>query len=403
MKKSYKYRMYPTEDQQIILNQWFGSVRYIYNLALETKMRAWKDAGKNLSGFDLINQMPDLKDSPEIPWLKDCPADSLNLSILNMDKAYKAFFERRGSGVGYPKFKNKSNKKSISFSKITKIDFENGTITIPKIKDSIPVIFHRTFEGTAKTTTISKTSTNQYYVSILVDDGEELPKKKSIKKKTTVGIDLGVKTFAVLSDGTEYENPKFLEEVSRRLAIAQRTMARRFKKGSKEQSKRYYEAKLEVAKLHQKIANKRKDYQHNISNEIITKYDTIALEDLNVKGMSTSSKGTIETPGKKVAQKSGLNKAILDTGMSSFKSMLQYKAEWSGKNILEINRFEPSSKKCSNCGTVNKSLTLKDREWDCEECGTHHDRDHNAAINIKEIALKNLRASERPPRAKVIH
>lgn len=366
--KSYKYCLLPTEEQKIQLSKAFGCCRFVYNLGLETKIAVYASNKKNLTCFDLANQMKELKDT-EATWLSDCPAQSLQMSLRNLDNAYTNFFK----GKGFPKFKDKHSKQSIQFPQSVKINFDNNTIFLPKFKN-VNVILHRKFEGTIKTVTVSKTTTSKYFVSILVDNQKELPNKKFITDETTVGIDMGVKTFATLSDGTSFENIKSLRNNLKRLRVEQRTLSRRFKKGAKEQSKSYYKQKLIVAKLHEHIKNQREDYLHKVSTSIIKKYDTIVLEDLNISGMMKNHK---------------LALAIGEVGWNKFETFLNYKAEWYGKNIIYIGRFEPSSKICSTCGIINKELKLQHREWTCQNCNTIHDRDQNAATNIKTFGLRN--------------
>jgi putative transposase len=253
------------------------------------------------------------------------------------------------------------------------VDFEQGTIFLPILKEVI-CIFHRRFKGEIKTVTVSKTSTGKYFVSILVESQNPVPQKKPVQEGTTVGIDLGVKVFATLSDGTTFKNPKYLRSNLKRLRVEQRRLSRRFKKGSKQQSKSYGKQKRVVAGLHEHIKNQREDYLHKVSTNIIRCFDTICLEDLNIRGMMQNEK---------------LALSIGEAGWHKFKTLLQYKADWYGKNILYVGRFQPSSKLCSHCETVFKELKLKDRSWTCPSCGTHHERDENAAINIKTFGLRN--------------
>lgn len=368
MLKAYKYCLLPTAIQKEQLSKFFGSCRFVYNLGLETKIAAYAASKKNLTCIDLANQMKELKDT-EAPWLSECPSQTLQMSLRNLDNAYTQFFK----GGGFPKFKNKHRKQSIQYPQGVSVDFDKGQIFLPKMKD-VSIILHRKFNGKIKTVTVSKTTTNKYFVSILVDNQKELPNKKTIKAKTTVGIDMGIKTFATLSDGTSFDNIKTLRSNLVRLRVEQRTLARRFKRGAKEQSKGYMKQKLIVAKLHEHIKNQREDYLHKISTSIIKRYDTVVLEDLNVKGMMANHK---------------LALAIGEVGWNSFENMLTYKADWYGKNIIYIGRFEPSSKICSTCGTINKELKLQHREWTCGSCNAIHDRDANAATNIKTFGLRN--------------
>jgi len=366
MLRAYKYELNPTEAQRLALSKMMGCVRFVYNLALETKITAYS-MGKNLSCFELINQLPDLK--KDLEWLRECPSQPLQQTISNLDAAYTNFFKKR---AGFPKFKSKKNKQSVRFPSNIKVDFENFTVDIPKIR-TVKFFKDRRFKGEIKQATISKTPTFRYFISVLVETGKPVIATKPIKEKTTVGIDFGVKTFATLSDGTFFANNHFFKKAQKTLRIEQRKLSRRYKKGAKEQSKSYQKQRLLVAKLHEKITNKRHDYLHKISTSIIKKYDTICLEDLNIAGMLKNNK---------------LSLAIAETSWNEFESMLKYKAEWYGKNLLYIGRFEPSSKLCSNCGTINKELQLKDREWTCDNCGTTHDRDGNAATNIKVMGLR---------------
>ena len=285
-----------------------------------------------------------------------------------MDKAYKGFFR----GGGFPKFKKKSNDQSIQFRRWSRVD--GNRIFLPKF-GWVDLVLHRPLgEGEIRSVTVSKTPAGSYFVSVMIKDGSVIPEKKTIIEETGVGIDVGLKTFATLSDGQTIENPKYLHQELNRLKKEQRTLARRYKKGVKisEQSKGYHKQRLIVAKLHESISNKRRDFLQKTSTAIIKQFDTVCLEDLNVAGMMKNK---------------SLSKAIADVSWSEFNRMLEYKAEWYGKNILRIGRFDPSSKICSHCGKINQELKLSDREWTCE-CGTRHDRDLNAAKNIKSFGLE---------------
>lgn len=369
MFKAYKYCILPTEEQKTQFSQIFGSVRFVYNLALETKITAYKHYKKNIDSFELINQVVDLKGYVE--WLKECPSQVLQQTIRNMDSAYSSFFK----GGGFPKFKSKKGKQSCQFPQGVKVDFEKGKIYLPKIK-WIDCVFSREFNGVIKTVTVSRVPSGKFFVSILVDDGQPKPIKKPIKYDTAVGIDLGIKNFATFSNGATLANHKFLSRTLKRLRIEQRTLSRRFVKDAKEQSKRYHKQKLLVAKLYEKVTNQRRDFLHKMSTQIINEYDTVCLETLNTKGMM---------------QNGNLSRSIGEMGWYDFKTMLEYKSEWHGKNIISIGRFEPSSKTCNICGSYNKDLNLKDRIWTCEN-GHILDRDKNAALNILNFAIKSINA-----------
>lgn len=357
MFKSYKYRIYPTEFQKELIHKHIGCSRMVYNLALETKNMAYIGNKVNLSAFDLIKQLPELK--KEFEWLKEVNSQSLQQSIQNMDIAFKKFFK----GAGFPKFKKKSNRGSFCVPQNIKLNKDR--LIIPKFgKKGIKVKLHRPTKGILKRATISVTATGKYFASILCDTGQPIPSKYKIESNSTIGIDLGIKDFAITSEGKVFKNPKYLRKAQSKLRYAQR-------KHSKNKGKR---SRLRLAKLHEKVANKRKDFLHKVSTKLIRENQTVALETLAVKNM---------------VKNHCLAQAINDASWSTFVSMLEYKAEWNGKNILRIGMFAPSSKTCSICGSINKELTLKDREWTCSNCSTVLDRDVNAACNIKTFALKN--------------
>lgn len=358
MYKAFKYRLYPTEAQKELIAKHIGSSRFVYNLALETKNTAYIGSKHNYSAFDLVKQLPELK--KELPWLKEVNSQSLQQAIQNMDIAFKKFFK----GAGFPKFKSKHKGKQ-SFSIPQNIIVENDLLIIPKFKEGIKMVLHRPTKGTIKSATISVTPTGKYFVSILCDTKEETPTKAPITENTTIGIDLGIKNFAITSEGEVFENPKYLRKAQSKLKYVQR-------KYSKYKGKR---TKQRLTLLHEKVVNKRKDFLHKVSSKLISENQTIALETLAVKNM---------------VKNHNLAQAINDVSWSTFVSMLEYKADWYGKNILRIGQFAPSSKTCSNCGAINKELTLKDREWTCGNCSTVLDRDVNAACNIKSFALKNI-------------
>lgn len=331
----------------------------MYNLALECKQMAWAGSKVNLSCFDLHGQLIALK--TECEWLKEINSQSLQQSITNLDRAYTAFFKGQNS---FPNFKKKSSSGSFNIPQCVKI--ENGKLIMPKFtkKNGIDVVLHRELKGEIRQATISKTPTGKYFVSILCETGEQNKSKQKTKEETTIGIDLGIKDFVITSNGEVFENPKHLRKAQDKLKYIQ-------SKYSKKKGKR---TKQRLALLHEKITNKRKDFLHKTSTKLIRENQTICLENLNVAGMVKNHK---------------LAQSISDASWSTFVNMLEYKSEWYGTNILRIGRFEPSSKTCNCCGYINKELTLKDREWTCKSCETNHDRDINAAINIKNFGLRN--------------
>jgi len=363
MLKSYKYRIYPDDVQKELLSNIFGQVRFVYNLGLETKISAYTGNKKHLNVFDLNKQITQLKKT-DATWLKDSPSQALQMSMSNLDNAYTNFFR----GAGFPKFKSKYRKQSFQLPQGVFLSENKKQVFIPKLKFT-DIDLHKIFKGEIKTVTISKTTTNKYYISILVDNKKELPKKQPIKLETTVGVDLGIKDFAITSDGKKFKNHDFFKSSMKNLRVQQRSLSRK-QKGSNH----YIKQKMKVSLIHEHIKNQREDYLHKISKYLVDNYDTICIENLGVSNMMKNHK---------------LSRAIGDMGWYKFKSMLEYKTEWYGKNLSVIGRFDPSSKTCSNCGKINKELTLKDRNWKCDSCETEHDRDINAALNIRNFGLRN--------------
>ncbi len=365
--RAYKYRLYPNEEQKVLIAKHFGSCRFIYNYALDKKVRAYQTDKTNLSRFDIQADLPNMKKSEEYCWLKEVNSLSLQASLANLDSAYTKFFREH---KGFPRFKSKKDsKQSFSIPQNTRVDFENGRIFIPKFKGGIKTKFHRTFEGIVKSSTISRTATGKYFVSILVEVNEPDVPMKPICENKTVGIDLGIKTFAVLSDGTEIPNPKHLKQSLDKVKKLQRSLSHK-NKGSKNRDK----ARRKLALAHEQVTNRRNDFLHKVTSYLVNNYDTICLEDLNVKGM---------------VKNHHLAQALEDIAIGTFNTLLEYKAKERGVNILRIGRFEPSSKMCT-CGYINHNLTLAMREWICPKCGSIHDRDLLAANNIKRFAFRNI-------------
>lgn len=362
MLKSFKYRIFPNQNQKEQLSNIFGQVRFVYNLGLETKITTYAGNKINIDCFNLNKQITELKKT-DAPWLKDSPAQALQMSMRNLDNAYTNFFR----GKGFPKFKNKYSRQSFQLPQGVFLNENKKQIFIPKLK-YVDIDLHREFKGDIKTITVSKAITNKYYISILVETNQLKLIKKQIKEKTSVGLDLGIKDFVITSDGKKFKNQDFFKSSLKQLKREQRSLSRK-QKGSNH----YKKQKMKVSLLHEHIKNQRKDYLHKISKYLIDNYNTICMENLNVNGMIKNH---------------NLARAISDMGWGEFKSFLDYKCEWYGKNLKIIGRFDPSSKTCSNCGTINKNLKLSERKWKCT-CGVKHDRDVNAAINIRNFGLRN--------------
>ena len=365
MIKGFRYRIYPNKEQEQQLNQMLGNARFVYNWALKTRIEAYQTDKTKISAFTLMTELTKLKKQPEYDWLNLSVAQSLQQSIVNMEKAFTKFFRDK---KGFPKFKCKhKSKQVVGFPQNTKIDFEKGKVSVNKI-GWLRARISREFDGKIKTATIEKTATGKFFISITVELPDVKVKQKPIKKETAVGIDTGIKTFATLSDGTEIENQKHLKSNLQRLKVLSKRVSRKVK-GSNNRKK----AVKNLAILHERIANQRLDFLHKTTTTIAKQYDTAIVENLNIAGMLKNRK---------------LSQSIADLGLGRFYSLLEYKMQERGGNYIEIGRFEPSSKLCT-CGVINKELTLSDRTWACKSCGTTHDRDLLAANNIKRFGLKD--------------
>jgi putative transposase len=360
MYKAYKYRIYPTSEQEVLLTKSFGAVRWFWNYALNLCQETYKNTGKALTRGYIQGLLPALK--KEYEWLTEPYSQCLQVVALNLSTAYKNFFDKRAM---FPKFKSKHGRQSISYPQNVK--FDGDKINLRKI-GLVHCQRHRDFEGTIKTVTVSRNPDGKYFVSVLVDNGKTNPEIVAVDK--TVGIDLGLTHFAITSDGSKFDNPRFFIKHQRNLKRKQQKLSRK-KKGSNNRKK----ARLAVAKVHSKIARCREDFLHKLSRKIVNENQVIAVENLNIKGM---------------VKNHNLAKAISDVGWSMFCAMLKYKAVNEGKTYVEIDRWFPSSKTCPVCLNRVDNLSLDVRAWTCKHCGTHHDRDVNAAINIRNEALRIL-------------
>lgn len=369
--KAYSFRLYPTEIQKTLLAQHFGSCRFTYNHFLRERIDFYAaNKGKKKQGLtynDTSKMLTVIKKDPELVWLRDVNAQSLQQSLRRLDVAYNNFFNKRAE---FPKFKTKHGKQSFHVPQDFSIDVERGAIRIPKFTP-IKTVFHRHIEGEMKSVTVSRTTTGKYFASILVEVEKKVKQKKSGPK---IGIDLGLKSFIVTSDGETIGAPKFLRASEGRLKLLQRRLSRK-QKGGKNRAK----SRHKVALVHEKIANQRKDFLHKLSARLVSENQAIFTEDLNVKGMTANH---------------CIAKSVSDAGWSEFIRQVKYKSEWSGSEFGQIDRFFPSSKRHVTCGWINDSLTLKDREWLCR-CGETVDRDLNAAQNILLFGTIQI-GSERP-------
>jgi putative transposase len=360
-----KIRIYPDTQQVEKLAKAFGCARWFWNNSLAETQKVYQESGKGLGQYALNARLPKLK--TEFDWLGETHSQVLQSVSLNMSRAFVNFFERRAA---YPTFKSKHGKQSIQYPQGVKI-VEGRKLFLPKI-GHVKAVVHREIVGAIKTVTISKTPTGKYFAAILTENGLDNP-AISFEGKI-LGIDVGLTHLAITSDGSKFDNPKHIAKAQNNLKRKQQKLAHKVK-GSNTRNK----ARLLVAKAHERVANARKDYLHKLSHKLVndSQVQVIATEDLHVKGMMANH---------------CLAKSIGDAGWGAFTTMLKYKAEQAGKGYIEVNRFFPSSKACSNCLHVQASLPLNIRSWRCDKCGTSHDRDICAAKNIRNEAQRMIAA-----------
>jgi putative transposase len=366
MLRAYKFQLKPDKEEEILLSKHFGCCRFVYNYILGLHNENYKsDKSVKWNRFTYQNIIPELKKDKDHSFLKEVNSQSLQCAVLNLDRAFRNFFEKRGK---YPAFKSKHNKQSFHVPQNVKI--KEGKLIIPKFLKGIKINLHRDITGEIRNATISK-SNDRYFVSIVAEDGIS-PVSRIPDIEKAIGIDLGIKEFAILSTGEKIENPKHYIKSQKRLKRLSRKHSRKIK-GSNNRNK----SCKKLSKFHNHVSNQRKDFHHKLSHKIVNdnQIDIICLENLNVKGMVRNHK---------------LSRSISDAGWSQFKIFLKYKAERIGKIVIEIGRFEASSQLCNVCGYKNKELTLSAREWICPICGTIHDRDINAAINVRNIGIRTL-------------
>ena len=363
--RTYRFRLYPNKEQTEVLAKHFGCSRFVYNYFLNQRKEQYRLTGKSDNFYAQCKILTTLKRQEETAWLKDVNSQTLQFAIRSLEAAYNNLFKKRAK---FPKFKSKHSKNSFTVPQSASV--AGGRLFIRKFKEGIKCRVNREIKGKIGKVAITKTSSGKYFVSVFTTEEYVTPFKNTGK---SVGIDLGLKDLLITSDGDTFNNNRYTRRYECKLAKAQQHLSRK-KKGSRG----FEDQRLKVARLHDKIANSRADYLHKCSITLVRRYDTICIEDLNVKGMTKNHH---------------LAKSISDASWGKFVSMLTYKAEWNGKKVVKVDRYFPSSQTCNVCGYVNQQIKdLSIREWECPECHAHHDRDINAAINILHFGLNNTSA-----------
>jgi putative transposase len=358
--KAYKYRMYPTPEEVVFLNKTFGCCRFVYNYFLAEKQRCFKEEKKSLSHSECSKKLPELK--KEFPWLQEVPSVTLQQSLLHLNTAFRKFYKKEAR---FPKAKKKRADQSASFMK-NAFTYEKGKLTLAKMKKPLDVIYSRKFQNQPSSLSISKSSSGKFYVSFLVE--EEIETLRRVDQ--TVGVDLGLTHAFVTSDGDKQEPCKALKKSLKKLRRKQKDLSKK-RKGSANRTK----AKKKVALVHEKVRNQRLDAIHKTTHKLVSENQAICVEDLSVKNLMKNKK---------------LARGISDAGWGTFLRILEYKSDWYGREFVQVDRFFPSSKTCHCCKKIYEALSLKERAWVCLECEALHDRDINAAQNIKEEGLRIL-------------
>lgn len=369
--KAYKYRIYPSKEQEVLIVKTIGCSRFVFNHFLDKWNVIYETRGKGLTYNQCSAELPKMKKAEETAWLKEVDSIALQSSLRNLADSFDRFFKKQNQR---PRFKSKSNPvQSYTTKNVNNsIELKAKTIKLPKL-GLVKIKNSQNPNGRVIKATISKTITGKYFVSLLVEE-EIYPLAKTGKN---VGIDLGLSDFAILSSGEKIGNKKFLQNLTKKLAKEQKVLSRRAlvaKKSGKKlsESKNYQKQRIKVGKIHEQIANNRRDFLHKQSTDIVKNHDLICIEDLSSKNLMKNHK---------------LAKAIGDVSWSEFVRMLEYKAAWYEKQVVKISRWYPSSQICSNCGYISGKKPLRVRAWTCEKCASHHDRDINASINILNEGL----------------
>ena len=369
MLKAIKVRIYPTKEQEGFLNRQFGATRFVYNKSLAIIKHQYKKHNKSLyAKRDIKPLLPKAKKSRKYNWIKEYDSIALQQACINLNKAFSSFFKKKS---GYPNFKKKHGKQSSYHC--TSINYGDNWIKIPKLKSNIKAKIHRSFDGELKSITLSKTKTGKYYASMLFDTLDKcLELRSSINADKMIGLDVGITHLLSCSTGDKQDNPKYLNRAQQNLRRKQKSLSRKVK-GSRQRAK----ARLILAKCHEKVATCRNDFQHKLTKTLVDKNQAISVETLKVKNMLKNHK---------------LAKHIADAAWHKLLEKLEYKAKQSGVHLAKIDQWFASSKTCSSCSFKMDKLLLSVREWHCPNCNAHHDRDINAAVNIKKQGILKLKA-----------
>lgn len=399
IKRAFRYRFYPTSEQETILARTFGCARFAYNHMLRLRTDAWYERQERVGYLQTSSELTRLKRNPEFAWLSEVSSVPVQQALRHLQTAFTNFFAKRAA---YPAFHSKHGAQSATYV-ATGFNFnpEKHQLTLAKMLEPLAIRWSRTIPRAAKVTTVtvSRDSAGRYFASLLCDDEVEALSPA----EGQIGIDMGLNHFLITSAGEKVSAPQFFKKHARKLAKLQRSASRKLEaakigagipkgkpipKGTRiERSQNFRKDHKKIAHVHAKIADSRRDFQHKLSTRLIRENQTISVETLAVKNMSRTAQGTTEAPGRNVRQKSGLNRSILDASWSEFIRMLEYKARWHVRTLIGIDRWYPSSKRCSECGYVMSKLPLSVRTWSCPGCGSNHDRDVNAARNILAAGL----------------
>lgn len=368
MLKTTKVRLYPTIEQKMAFAFQFGAVRWVYNFALDWRSKAWREQGENVTKRMTLDKLVELKGNQETSWLKEADSQALQQSLIHLDNAFERFFKKQAR---YPRYKNKHSKQSMSYPQRVKV-VDGKNLYLPKV-GTVKAMLHRKTVGKIKTVTVSRSWTGKYYASILCDDGGPMPEALSdVDADAVIGLDLGLSHIAIDSTGRTQDNLRFLKRAEANLRRKQKSLSRK-RKGSANRDK----ARVLIARVHERVSDRRNDFQHKLSRRLIDENQAICVETLKVKNLLKNRQ---------------LARHIGDAGWGELVRKLDYKAKWAGKHLVQVDQWFASSKTCSGCGAKVDDMPLSVRQWVCQSCRRQHDRDVNAAMNIRHQGILKLKA-----------